>query len=224
MPKTKSPQAAAAADEFDMDRVMDVIVTRKREFGIGAVVVLVLVGGVLLWRLSANQKSERARVALADATNTLYSGNRPQGETQLQAVADRYRDTASGIEAAMVLAQTDYEEARWADGLKVLEASKQSGAIGFFKAPIDGLIGGGYADLKKYDDAVKSYQAAADESKFQPMKDLYLADAARVLQTAGKNDDAKKIWEELSSRPDSPSISEAKVRLGELNAAPAAKN
>jgi predicted negative regulator of RcsB-dependent stress response len=223
MPKTKSPPPAAA-DEFDMDRVMDVIVTRKREFGIGAIVVVVLAGGILLWRLSANQKSERARVALADATNTLYSGNRPLGETQLQAAADRYRDTPSGIEAAMVLAQTDYEEARWADGIKVLDAIKQSGAIGDFKASVDGLIAGGYTDLKKYDDAVKSYQAAADESKFQPLKDLYLADAARVLQTAGKNDDARKIWEELSSRPESPSVAEAKVRLGELSAAPATKN
>jgi TolA-binding protein len=71
---------------------------------------------------------------------------------------------------------------------------------------------------------VKSYQAAADESKFQSVKDLYLADAARVLQVAGKNDDAKKIWEELASRPDSPSTAEAKVRLGELSAAPAGKN
>lgn len=213
-----------AADEIDMDRVMDVIVTRKREFAIGAIVVVALAGGVLLWRLSANQKSERARVALADATNTLYSGNRPLGETELQAVADRYRDTAPGIEAAMVLAQTDFEEARWADGLKVLDAVKQSGAIENFKAAVDGLIAGGYTDMKKYDDAVKSYRAAADESKFQPMKDLYLADAARVLQTAGKNDDAKKIWEDVSSRPDSPSLQEAKVRLGELNAVPAGKN
>jgi predicted negative regulator of RcsB-dependent stress response len=223
MPKTKSPPPTAA-DEIDMDRVMDVIVTRKREFAIGAVVVVALAGGVLLWRLSSNQKNERARVALSDATYTLYSGNRPLGETQLQAVADRYRDTAAGIEAAMVLAQTDFEEGRWADGLKVLDGIKQSSAIGEFKAPIDGLIAGGYTDSKKYDEAVKSYQAAADESKFQPVKDLYLADAARVLQTAGKNDDARKIWEELSSRPDSPSVAEAKVRLGELSAAPATKN
>lgn len=223
MPKTKSPQPVAA-DEIDMDRIMDVVVTRKREFAIGAIIVVALAGGVVLWRLSASQKAERARVALADATNTLYSGNRPLGETQLQAVADRYRDTAAGIEGAMVLAQTDFEEGRWADGLKVLDAVKQSSAIENFKGPIDGLIAGGYADMKKYDDAVKNFQAAADDSKYQPVKDLYLADAARVLQAAGKNDDAKKIWEEIASRPDSPSVAEAKVRLGEINAAPAAKN
>ena len=223
MPKTKAPPAVVA-DEFDLDSLKDLLITRKREFSIGAVVVLALVGGFMLWRLSANQKNERASAALTDATNTLYSGNRPLGETQLQAAADRYRDTAPGIEAAMVLAQSDFEEARWDDGLKVLEAIKQSSAIANFKAPVDGLMAGGYADLKKFDDAVKSYQRAADEERYQPLKDLYLADAARVLEKAGKNADALKIWEDLASHPESPAMLEAKVRIGELDGAPATKN
>ena len=32
------------------------------------------------------------------------------------------------------------------------------------------------------------------------------------------------IWEDLASRPDSPAVAEAKVRIGELEAAPATKN
>lgn len=223
MPKTKSPPPVVA-DEFDMDRLKDILITRKRELSIGAIVVLAVAGGFMLWRLSANQKNARAVAALTDATNTLYSGNRPLGETQLQAAADRYRDTAAGIEAAIVLAQSDFEEARWADGLKVLEAIRQSSAIANFKAPVDGLMAGGYADLKKYDDAVAHYQSAASEEPYQALKDLYLADAARVLEKAGKPADARKIWEDLSSRPESPEMMEAKVRIGELDAAPATKN
>ena len=222
MPKTQSPPVAS--DEFDMDNFKDLMVARKREFSIGAIVVLAVAGGFLLWRLSANQKNERARAALADATNTLYSGNKPLGETQLQAAADRYRDTAAGIEAAMVLAQTDFEQGRWDDGLKVLDAIEKSSAIDNFKPQIEGLMAGGYADLKKYDDAVKHYQNAAEGTKYQSIKDLYLADAARVLERAGKNDDARKIWTEIASRPDSPMLAEAKVRLGELEATPATKN
>ena len=104
----------------------------------------------------------------------------------------------------MILAQMDFEDARWADGLKVLEAIKQSGTIAGFQAPVDGLMGGAYADLKKYDDAVKSYQAAADESEYQSLKDIYQGDAARILALAGKKDAARKIWQDLASRPDSP--------------------
>lgn len=227
MTKTKTAAltaAAADADDIDVDSLMDTLIERKRELAIGAVVVAAVAGGLLLWRLSVNQKNDRAERALSEATNALYSGNRPLASSELQTVADRYRDTAPGVEGAMVLAQIDFEDARWADGIKVLEAIKQSSAIANFRAPVDGLMGGAYADMKKYDDAVKHYQAATDESEFQAMKDVYQADAARILALAGKKDEARKIWADLASRPDSPSVAEAKVRLGELDAVPATKN
>jgi predicted negative regulator of RcsB-dependent stress response len=226
MTKAKSPAAAAVAavDELDVDTVMDHIITRKRELGIGAIVVVVIAGGLLLWRLSVNQKNDRAEQALTLATNALYSGNRPLASTELQQVADRYRDTAPGVEGGMVLAQLDFEDARWADGLKVLEALQGSSQISNFKAPIDGLMAGAYADLKKYDDAIKHYQAAADASIYPTIKDLYLADEARVMDIAGKKDDAKKIWEALAAKTESPSVAEAKIRLGEIEATAAGKN
>lgn len=223
MPKTKAPQPIVA-DEFDIDSLKDLLITRKREFSIGAIVVLAVAGGVMLWRLSANQKNARAQAALVDASYTVYSGNVVLGETQLQAAVDRYRDTRPGIEAAIVLAQTEFGQARWDDGIKVLDGVEQSSEIESFKPSIEGLMAGAYADLKKYDDAVKHYRNAADAAKYQPIKDLYLADEARVLERAGKNDDAKKVWGDILTRPDSPMLAEAKVRLGELDAAPAAKN
>jgi predicted negative regulator of RcsB-dependent stress response len=230
MTKAKKPAAApvtaaaAAKEEFDVENVMDHLVTRKRELGIGAIVVVVLAGGLLLWRMSVNQKNDRAETALTMSTNALYAGNRPLAASELQQVADRYRDTAPGVEAAMVLAQLDFEDARWADGLKVLEAIQASSQISNFKAPVDGLMAGAYADLKKYDDAIKHYQAASDESTYPSIKDVYQADAARIMGLAGKKDDAKKIWEALAAKTESPSVAEAKVRLGELEAAAATKN
>ncbi len=223
MPKT-NPPAVVADDDFDVNSLMDTLRAKKRELTIGATVVVVVAGGLLLWRLSVTQKSDRAAHALTEATNSLYQGNRPLASSQLQTVADRYRDTPAGVEGAMVLSQLDFEEARWADGIKVLEAVKQSSAIDNFKGPVDGLIGSGYMDQKKYDDAVKHYQLAADESPYQSIKDAFQADAARTLTLAGKKDEARKIWEAIVARPESPLVAEAKVRLGELDAAPATKN
>ena len=223
MTKTKQ-SAAAVAEELDVDTVMDHLQARRREIAIGAIVVAVLATGVVLWRMSANQKDERAERALTEATNALYNGNRPLAATELQNVADRYRDTAAGVEAAMILAQTDFEDARWADGIKVLQAARSSSAIENFKAPLAGLMGGAYADLKKYDDAANEYQVASDAASFPAAKDTYQADQARVLALGGKKDQARKIWESLAAKPESPSVAEAKVRLGELNAAPAGKN
>jgi predicted negative regulator of RcsB-dependent stress response len=223
MTKTRTP-AALAAEELDVDTLMDHLNTRRREIAIGAIVVAALAGGLLLWRMSVNQKNDRADRALTDATSTLYFGNRPLAGNELAAVADRYRDTAAGVEAAMLLAQLDFEDARGPDGLKVLEAMRKSSAFGRFNGPVEGLMGGAYADMKKYDDAVKHYQAAAAAAEYQSTKDVYRADEARVLALAGKKDDARKIWEDLAARPDSPSSAEAKVRLGELEAIPATKN
>jgi predicted negative regulator of RcsB-dependent stress response len=123
----------------------------------------------------------------------------------------------------MLLAQMDFEDEKWDDGLKVLAAIQGSGAIKNFGPAVDGLMGGGLADQKKYDDAARHYLAAAAASPYQSMKDTYSADAARVLAMAGKKDDARKIWEAIVSRPDSPMVGEAKVRLGELDATAAGK-
>ena len=225
MTKAKAPVAAAvASDEIDVDKVMDHLVSRKRELAIGAIVVAVIGGGLLMWRLSVNQKNERADQALTQATNALYHGNRPLAMSELQQVADRYRETAPGVEGAIVLAQLDFEDARWPDGIKVLDAIQTSSAIANFKGPVEGLLAGAYADSKKYDEAAKHYQAAADASTYPSAKDVYQADAARVLALAGKKDEARKIWEALAAKPESPSVAEAKVRLGELEAAPANKN
>ena len=224
MTKTKSAPSATAADELDVDSVMDHLQARRREIAIGAIVVVALTGGIILWRLSANQKADRAQRALTEATNAMYNGNRPLAATELQNVADRYRDTAAGIEAAMMLAQIDFEDAKWQDGIKVLEGTLSSSEIKMFKAPISGLMGGAYADLKKYDEAAKHYQAAADASEYPAQKDVYQADEARVLALGGKKDDAKKIWAALAVKPESPTVAEAKVRLGELEAAAAGKN
>ena len=223
MTKTKTP-SALAADDLDVESLMDTLRAHGRSITIGSIVVVVVAGGLLLWRLSVNQKNERAERALTEATNAFYQGNRPLAATELKSLADRYRDTPAGVEGAMVLAQMDFEEARWADGLKVLEAATKSSAIEQFRAPIDGLMGGAYADLKQYDDAVKHYRAAMSESEYQSVKDVYEADAARILALSGKKAEARKIWESLAAKPESPSVAEAKVRLGELDAAAAAKN
>lgn len=225
MTKIKQPAAAAvAAEELDVDSIMDHLQARRREIAIGAIVVAVLAGGIVLWRLSVNQKEERAERALTEATNALYNGNRPLASSELQTVADRYRDTSAGVEGAMILAQVDFEDARWGDGIKVLEAARSSSVIATFKAPVAGLLGGAYSDLKKYDDAAREYQVASDAAPFPGAKDTYQADEARVLALGGKKDQAKKIWEALAAKPESPSVAEAKVRLGELSAAPAGKN
>ena len=224
MTKTNQPESTnVGGGDIDVDNLMDTLRTHSREFTIGAVAVVVLAGGLLLWRQSSLQKDARAEKALSDATIEFQSGNRPLARADLGKLVTRYLDTRAGVEAAMIAAQIDFEDAQWANGLQVLEDAKKSSMISQYAGPVDGLIGGALADQKKFDEAAKRYLAAADESEYQAMKDTYQADAARVLAIAGKKDEARKIWEAIASRLDSPLAGEAKVRLGELGAV-AAKN
>jgi predicted negative regulator of RcsB-dependent stress response len=188
---------------------------------IGAIVVVAAAGGIWLWRESEQKKAERGDAALSAASNSFYAGNMLLAETDLKKVVDRYSGTSAGVEASMMLAQVLYQKQKQEDGIKVLTAAQSAAASGPFAASIEGLIAAGYVDQKKYDEAIKHYLAASSKAQFPADQDLYKADAARAMMASGKKEDAKKIWTELSTKLESPSIGEAKIRLGEIEAAPA---
>ena len=208
--------------EMDVDSLLETIKLRQREITVGAIAIIAIAAGAYLWRESVIKKDERAERALNTASSSYFSGNKALAQSDLEKLVDRYSGTTAGVQGAMMLSQILFENGKWEDGIKRLEAVKGPSA-GRFGASIEGLIAGGYADEKKYDEAAKHYQAGAEKAEFSADKDLYRAEAARVLSLAGKKEDARRIWAELASRVDSPAIGEAKIRLGELEAASPAK-
>jgi Tfp pilus tip-associated adhesin PilY1 len=84
---------------------------------------------------------------------------------------------------------------------------------------IHALIADGEMELGKPDAAAESYQRAADQARFDGARAFYSARKARALMAAGKNAEARKVWEELASARWAESVApEARVRLGELEA------
>jgi predicted negative regulator of RcsB-dependent stress response len=219
---TKTGEAAQPPMELDSDSILETIKLRQREITIGVIAVIAIAAGAYLWRESAIKNDERAERALNTASSSYFSGNKALAQSDLEKMVDRYSGTAAGVQGAMLLSEILFENGKWDDGIKRLEAVKGPSASRF-GASIEGLIAGAYADEKKYDDAAKHYLAGAAKAEFPADKDLYQAEAARVLNLAGKKEDARKIWAELSSRADSPAIGEAKIRLGELESAAPAK-
>jgi predicted negative regulator of RcsB-dependent stress response len=221
---TRTGEAAKPLSELDGNSFLEVIRLKQREISIGVAAVAVLAFGLWLWRGSVVQKEDRAERALNLAANSYYSGNKALARTDLEKLVERYRGTSAGVQGAMLLAQVLYEDGQYDAGIKRLEAAQGSGGSRLFRPSLEGLIADGYADQKKYDEAARHFLAAADQSPFPADKDLYRADAARVLTASGKKDDARKIWAEIATRIDSPALGEAKIRLGELTAAPVLKN
>ena len=85
------------------------------------------------------------------------------------------------------------------------------------------MKGAGLEQKKEYAQAADRYRAAAGLADAKIAKDRYMADAARALTSANNKAEAAKIWSALAADNTSTFSAEARVRLGELVAAPAAR-
>ena len=215
---TETGEAARPPAELDIDPEswLDTIRSRQRELSITAIVLVVAVAAVWAWRSSARQKEANAERALNQAANSYYSGNKQLARTDLEKMVQRFSGTPAGVQGAMLLAQIHYESGQYDQGRTGLEAARSGSGSQAFASSIEALIAAGYADQKKYDDAARHYLDGANKARFASDRDLLRAEGARMLTLAGKPIEAKKIWEEIATRLDSPAFGEAKIRLGEL--------
>jgi predicted negative regulator of RcsB-dependent stress response len=197
----------------------------SRWVGIGAIVAVAAAAGVWYYMSSAKLKRENAERGLTQAKQSFAAGNAALAQSDLQKVVERYKGTPAGGEAALVLAQMDYEQGKYAEGLAVLQPYATRSASGENLGPIMSLIGDGLNQTNKLADAADAFRQAADATSRPGERALYRAKQARALMAAGKDADARTIWQQLHDDPDAVAMhSEATIRLGELNAKPAGRS
>jgi predicted negative regulator of RcsB-dependent stress response len=189
----------------------------SRQLMFGSIGLLVIAGGFWFFRHSNQKQAESASVALGEAESALASGNLPLAQSSLEKLVQRYGSTPSGVHAHVLLAQVHYEKGEFQQGMKELDAVT-SGKDAYTAASALNLQAAGLEQSGKLPEAAAAYQKAAARAPYKIDHDVYMANAARVLTTAGKTDEAKKIWTELASDDQSPAAAEARVRLGELEA------
>jgi len=183
---------------------------------------LALAAAVYMWRRSDAIKQERAEQALLAASRTFSSGNLPLAQSDLERLIGRYGSTNAGSQARMLLAQILFDQSKVDSGLKVLE-NVGAGPGGAFTASVHALRAAGHEQAGKAAQAAAEYERAADASRGAVERDTYRADAARAYATAGDTAKAVAIWQALAADEQSALSSEAKLRIGELTAKPAAK-
>lgn len=179
--------------------------------------VAVVAAAVFLYRSSAETKREKASAALYEAQAPFAAGKLDEAQKALEQVTARYASTSSGQQASVLLAQVEYQQQKYDEGIKVLEKALGS-ATPEFKATIEALIASGYemkADLVK---AAEHYGKAAAATPYPAEKHSMQASQARSLMAAGKSDEARTIWTALAQLDGDPVQQEANIRLGELAA------
>ena len=216
-----SPQQMIETEDWSF---IDWIQANTRSVTIGAAIVLLGGAGYWFYVKSAEIKRANAERGLTQAKQSLAAGNQALASTDLQRVATRYKGTPAGVSAAMLLAQLNYDQDKYAEGIDVLKPYQSSSAAGASLAAIWALTGDGELSQGKASEAAESYRKAAEASAYDGEKAMNSARAARALTLAGKTAEAKAIWERLAADPSATLVkNEAEIRLGELSAQTAGK-
>jgi predicted negative regulator of RcsB-dependent stress response len=203
----------------DEESVGDWLLLHKREVAWAVLALAVIFGGFWFYQRSQTLKSQRAETAYFQARQSAAAGNLLLAVSDLQKVVVRYEGTRGGTQAALVLAQTLYDQGKFKEGLEVLK-KVEAKAPGDFRPSIHSLEAAGYEESKDFVAAAEQYKLASQATSFPVDKAKYQAAAARDYMAAGKTAEAKAIWTELAKDESSPEAAEARVRLGELTAKP----
>ena len=214
---TKTGAAARPDLEERAEDLKEWALLHSKSLSIAAGVIVVAVGLAFLYVKSQQAQARNASSALVQAEQALGAGNSALAQSDLERIVNRYGSTESGRQAQLLLSQTYYDAGKYAQGIDNLQkliATKPK----FIEASAYNLMGAGYEQQNKFDDAAGAYQKAADMAVGKSDRDSYLANAARALTAGGKKAEAERIWSKLAADPTSPAAAEARVRLGELQA------
>jgi predicted negative regulator of RcsB-dependent stress response len=210
---TSREQAAAAAERRPWFR-------DRRKLRLAALI-LIAIGAIVTWFVIAsnNRKEQFAARSLNQARAAAESGNLPLASSELQRLITTYKGTDAAHEAVITLNQVrmvNGQSELAAVGLREFLAGKPPAK---YTAPAYGLLGASLENAKRWDEAAKAYVQASDAAEVPYLKATYLVDAGRAYREAGKLDEAVKVYRSILQKyADSPSFTEAQVRLAELTA------
>ncbi|MDQ6737704.1 MAG: tetratricopeptide repeat protein [Gemmatimonadota bacterium] len=216
MPPTESTQPFGG--DVAEARFSDLFDRHKQHLGWVGIVIILAGAGVWFYLRSESIKSGRADAAYQAALQSVSSGNIPLAQSDLSKAATRYAGTNGGTEASMALAKIYYQQNKYQEGISALTTPASSKGDLQFEARL--LMASGYEGLTKWSDAAKEYEDAASVARFAGDRESARAMAARALQAGGDKTGAAKIWNDLLADSKGAFATEAKIRLGELQAAP----
>lgn len=203
--------------EARVDSLVGWLELHSRELMYASIGLLVVAGGYWFYRQSNERQAQSASTALSEAESAIAAGNLPLAQSDLEKLVQRYGSTSAGTQAHVLLAQVHYDKGEYQQGITELKPVTDDKDAYTAAAGLN-LMAAGLEQAGKFADAASTYEKAATKAPYKVDHDVYMANAARAYTTAGKMDDAKKIWSALAKDDQSPAAAEARVRLGELEA------
>jgi outer membrane protein assembly factor BamD (BamD/ComL family) len=193
--------------------------TYRRPLLAAAIVVAAL--AVVAWFIMASgkRKEQFATRSLTQARAAAEAGNLPLASSELQRLISTYKGTDAANEAVITLNQVrlvNGQSELAVVGLREFLASRPPQK---YVAPASALLGAALENAKRWPDAANAYTQASNAAELPYLKAAYLLDAGRAHREAGNTQEAIKAYRTVVERfSDSPSLTEAQVRLSELTA------
>jgi TolA-binding protein len=168
---------------------------------------------------SGKRKEQFAARSLNQARAAAEAGNLPLASSELQRLITTYKGTDAAHEAVITLNQirmVNGQSELAAVGLQEYLATKPPEK---YLSPASGLLGAALENAKRWPEAANAFTRAANAAGVPYLTAAYLVDAGRAYRLAGRTEDAAKTYRTILEKyADSPSFTEAQVRLAELTA------
>ena len=199
---------------------------RRRWYGdrqrllLGGLILLVLALIAGWFVLASGQRKEQfAARSLSQARAAAEAGNLPLASSELQRLITTYKGTDAAHEAVITLNQirmVNGQSELAAVGLREYLATKPPEQ---YLSPANGLLGAALENAKRWIDAANAYSQASNAASVPYLKATYLLDAGRAYKEGGRIEDAVRVYRTIVQKyADTPSFTEAQVRLAELTA------
>jgi predicted negative regulator of RcsB-dependent stress response len=212
--KTKTTEADV---KDKLASLKDTIKKRKKtafKYGLSIVVIVIAIVGLLVYNYTSQKK---ARTYEHEAYKIYY--NTPNKEDQYKKALDIFEkayDIRKSPTSLFYIAACYYELGKYDDALKTLrEFTQRYSKEDRFIPLVYQKIATVYLKKGDINEAMKTLDTLYSLNG-DIYKDLVLIEYGRLLEKAGKVEEAKKKYKELTTRfPDSPFIDEAKAKLSE---------
>jgi len=217
-PKSKTTKPAPPPEAIEPERdPFAWLKAHQRLLTVAALVLAVIAGGAWLTISTAQRKEAAAQVALEQARNAFDSQNLPAAASEFQRVAQTYSGTRAATEAMIALNQVRMINGQNELAIVSLREVLDQKPDPQYAVPAAGLLGAALENVKRPGEAAEAYDAASRMADVEYLKAEYLIEAGRAYVAAGQTDRAKEVYERIvTDYPDTPSYTEAQVRLGEV--------
>jgi predicted negative regulator of RcsB-dependent stress response len=204
------------------EKLVEWLKKNQRTLIAAAAVLAIVAAGVWFVIEYRSRKENAAQTALEQARFATQSGNLPLAATDLSRLVGTYRGTRAADEAIILLAQVRLLQDEASLAAQELREALGGRMDSQFRSGAFSLLGAALENMGNMAEAAKAYEDAAREAWYGFLSAQYLNDAGRAYTQAGDTASAIAAYRRVVDEyGDSPSVTESRVRLGELEASSA---